>query len=184
MKKNKKTYVDIEEISYNRRYRVSFITTYDVTFLGKYIKSKTETSEVPFLFNSLDVAKDFCEVNPKICHTYMVEGDSDERRVFYETYQLVVNNRKYYVRWEDYSIKTDDSYNMSFDILPHPVVNSFVDDVILPSWMHTYGLQSVDFHNEREKLSELVSMHTYNTNVANKNKHWKFELVENEEAKS
>lgn len=178
MKKNIKTYVDIEEVSYNRRYKVSFITTYDITFLGQYIKTKTEIDEVPFLFNSLDIAKDFCEVNPEIKHMYVVNSEDESRKVYYETYRLEVNKQKFYIKWEECSIKIDDSYNYSFDLRPDKIVNAFVSWIGLNDWMHTYGLNNVYFSNEFSKLSELVNIKLNKKN--SNNKHWRFELVKNE----
>lgn len=181
MKKNIKTYVDIEEVKYSfyAYYKVSFITSYDITFLGKYIKTKTETYEVPFWFQSLDVAKDFCEINPeKIKHTYIVNSNYSDRKVYYETYVLEVNEQEFYVKWTDWSIKIDDSYDYSFDLHPHRVVDAFVSGIHLTDWMHTHGLKNVSFDKEYSKLSDLVSIKSNKKN--SDNKHWRFELVKNE----
>lgn len=182
MKKNIKTYVDIEEIKYNSLhtyYKVSFITTYDITIFGLYITTKTKTYEVPFWFRSLDIAKDFCEINPKIEHTYIVNGDDDSRKVYYETYRLEVNEQKFYIKWTDWSIKIDDSYNYSFELHTNRVVDKFVSWISLTNWMHTFSLDNVYFNNEYSKLSELVSVKTKKGNK--NNKHWRFELVKNED---
>lgn len=191
MKLNKHTYVDIVEKNVETQYtfksdphyhtvlayKVNIITEYDIKLFGK-IFHKSKTKELPFLFRTLEMAKEFCEINPKYEKVYF-QNRYDGTCVKFYTYQLSVNKIIIgYIWWHNESviINNGEHANMTFDVIHNPIVYGFVKNIELNDWMNTHYLSDVRYYGFTNKLSELVKPVI---NTSDNEKHWRFELIEN-----
>ncbi len=191
MKLNKHTYVDIVEKNVETQYtfksdlyyrtvlgyKVNIITEYDIKLFGK-IFHKSKTKELPFLFRTLEMAKDFCEINPKYEKVYFQDREDGTCVRFY-TYQLVVNKSIIgYIWWHNESVIIDHTgnMNMTFNFSHNSIVYGFVKNIELDNWVNTNYLSDVRYYGFTTKLSELVKPII---NTTDTEKHWRFELIEN-----
>ena len=180
MKKNIKTYVDIEEVivdteSYTTRkcYSVAFTECYDNVYLGINFGKKEIKTKFPFLFKNLEIAKDFAQLKPECKFVQFYNDNYDDRASRYNTYSITAKDRTCYIKWEENSTETEDHHDIKFEPIKYnPVVDSFVSKIKLLDWMHTHALKNVTFFNERQKLSECLNCKLEET------KKWHFELVE------
>ena len=162
-------------------YEVSITTEYTNIF-GKHI-SKTET--LPFLFGSLDVAKDYCEIMPK--YKDVVISNGCIRRSYYDTYQLLndKNESLGYIMWNNSFLTKDiKTYSTGYGtrsihmkyLIGKPLIECFAykicvcdtNDVETGSWCGWVKIRC-------EKLSELIRETLPIVN--NTNNTWKFELT-------
>lgn len=162
-------------------YEVSITTEYTNIF-GMHI-SKTET--LPFLFGSLDVVKDYCEIMPKY-KKVVIENESINKS-YYDTYQLLndKNESLGYIMWnKSFLIKDIKTYYTGYGtrsihmkyLIDKPLIEYFAykiwvcdtSDVEKGSWCGW-------IRTKRTKLSDLmretlpIVNNTINT--------WKFELT-------
>lgn len=188
MKTSKNIVANIKEMGFNdnsvRAFAVTFIETTEKTIFGR-TWTKTEEQGIPFIFKTLEIAKDFCELKPTIVSDVFVNSNDavfDNRHlVKYYTYRLVDKNTDRiigYVKWDkSVTVKTQSVGNEIFSVnLKSPLVDKFVTDINLKRWVETHSLYDVGFKNEHEKLSELLAYPSKNgMPVYNE---WNFKLVE------
>jgi len=197
MKINKHIYVDISEKEVETKctyysdpryqyqtilaYKVNFITEYDIILFGKTFH-KTRTKEIPFLFRTLDMAKEFCEINPKYEEVYFRSDDSQfDYSVKFYTYQLLVNRKIIgYIWWNGKTVYFDNSYNnsMLFKYNNNSIVEGFVKNIEVKKWIETHSLSDIKYYGFTNKLADLVKP-IINDNNEKQQKHWRFELIEN-----
>ena len=180
MKTNKKTYIDITGISLNgiTYYLVTATETYDIEWFGIKIKSQTDVIELPFVFKSLEIAKDFCELKPIIKDVHFFNNsDSGERSSRYYTYNLIMNKKvDAYIVWDDISIYYNRPTFGIREIKPrnvYPIVKGFIksgSDAKLNPWSAFYTIYDARFEDVKEKLSEVFCIQDKD--------HYHFELVE------
>ena len=133
---------------------------------------KTKIYEVPFLFKTLDMAKEFCEINPKYQKVCFRNGE-DGYPVKFHTYQLIVNKDVIgYIWWHDKTVYLDRGYNMEFKFNSKSIINGFVKNIGIQSWVNTNYLSDIKYYGFTDKLADLVKP------INNDNeKHWRFELI-------
>lgn len=187
MIKNKKTYAEIDEYSGKTIYpayydlcpscyKVKFITEWDITFLGKVIKHKTKTEDVPLLFKSKDVAEDYCSVHPYLITDVFV-NTFNARPVKYHTYRILQNKKIIgYIKWDDRFIKTTNKEGIIFNPM-YNVVDMFAEDIIVNSWIHTSSvINGVKYVFPEKYLSQIIKYeYNHKKDIIN---HWRYELVE------
>lgn len=163
-------------------YSLSYIHEYDITFLGHVIKHVKKKEDIPFLFKSIDVIKDYCEYNPKYIKLSLRNELGD---VLYKTYKLYRNNETLgYIYWDDRFIKKETnngiiSLNWRIDT---PLVDSFAYKVYVPPYSNVCGRDDgfVGWIGSRcNKLNNLI-IETLPT-ISNTTNKWKFELVNEKE---
>lgn len=190
MKLNKHTYIDIVEKNVETQYtlesdshyhyhtvlayKVNIITEYDIKLFGKIFR-KSKTKELPFLFRTLEMAKEFCEINPKyekVCFQNSKEIDSSVK--FY-TYQLIVNKEIVgYIWWNDETVYLNGDWHMEFKFNNKSIIDGFVKNIDVQSWSNTFHQSDIKYYGFTVKLTNLVKP------INNDNgKHWRFELIEN-----
>ena len=180
MKKNIKTYVDIEEVivdtekrTTRKCYSVTFTEYYNNVYLGINFGKKEIKTKFPFLFKNLEIAKDFAQLKPEYKFVKFHNDNYNDRTTSYYTYIISAKDKTCYIKWEADSTDIEDHYNIKFEPIKHnPIVDTFVTKIKLLDWMHTYSLRNVTFFNERQKLSECLNCKSEET------KKWHFELVE------
>lgn len=188
MKINKHIYADISEKEVETQYtfysdpryqtilayKVNLITEYDIILFGKTFH-KTKIKELPFLFKSLDMAKEFCEINPKYEKVYF-QNSEDGYSVKFFTYQLVVNKEVIgYIWWNDKTVYLNRGYHMEFKFNNKSIIYGFVKNIGVQSWTNTNYLSDIKYYGFTDKLADLAKPIINNDNE----KHWRFELVEN-----
>ena len=118
-------------------YSVTFVTKCDYSLFGKVIKHKEISKEVPFLFKSIEIAKDFCELNP----TYKKVMRSNRRyidHVHYYTYALYNNaHEKIAELYLDKNFinvihKNDGDYYYRGNVISTPLVDRFAHEIYVP----------------------------------------------------
>ena len=66
--------------------------------------------------------------------------------------------------------------------LSDPIVDKFVEDIIVKDWIHTNSIKDIKFLNESDSLSELIDKVENKNNLKKKSKEvykeWNFKLVE------
>ena len=156
-------------------YKVNIITEYDIILFGKTFH-KTRTKELPFLFRTLEMAKDFCEINPKYKEVYFKSNESPlgNNSVKFYTYQLVANKEVIgYIWWNDETVYLNNGRHMEFKFNSKPIIYGFVENIKVKKWVDTNYLSDIVYYGFTDKLSDLVKT------VNNNEKHWRFELIEN-----
>ena len=179
MRKNKKTYIDITGISLNgiTYYLVTTTETYDIELFGVKIKSQTNIIELPFVFKSLEIAKDFCELKPIIKDVcFFNNSDDGERSARYYTYELTMNKKvTAYIIWDKISVYFDKSIHNIKSIKPrkvYPIVEGFIKsklDAKLNRWVSFYNIYDVSFEDVKETLSDIFCIQDKD--------HYHFELI-------
>ena len=147
-------------------YSVTFVTKCDHILFGKVIKHKEETKEVPFLFKSIDIAKDFCELNP-IYKKTICSNKTNIVHVHYYTYVLYNNENEKIAElyWDKNFInivhKSDGDVYYKPDVILTPLVGFFAHELSIPNLHRLHEIS-----NEKdaigwvwcrfEKLSDLI----------------------------
>lgn len=190
MKINKHIYADISEKAVEIKcayysdpryqtilaYKVNFITEYDIILFGK-IFHKTKIKEIPFLFRTLDMAKEFCEIKPKYEEVYF-QNSKDDYSVKFYTYQLAVNNKVIgYIWWNDKTVYFNSGRHIEFKFNSKPIIDGFVKNISVKNWIFTNYLSDIKYYGFTDKLADLVKPIVNDDN----GKHWIFELVENKQ---
>ena len=180
-------YVKIREVSvqnqnskYKTCFEVEMITNHEILLFGHIIKTKTTSKIVPFRFKTLEIAKDYCEVNPDmIIETSFSKMTTGSQPIKYKTYVIYKNDKKIaYVKWDDNFIINNYYFCSSSQI--HDTIDSIVDKFVATINVISYSTCYADikFENEQDKLSKLCML----TNVQYKSKgivnEWNFKLVE------
>ena len=155
-------YVPAGEIT--RCYSVTFIKEKTYELFGKVIRKKTTSETMPFVFKSLDIAKDFCEVFPTIISDVFCNNNNSNHCVKYYTYRFVKNDKIIgYAKWNDYYMHGNvpklisEKGNIEFTpFVNDKIIDMFVKDITLKGWVHTHSLNDVKFERPCEYLSELL----------------------------
>ena len=134
----KKTYVDINGIMLDKvtYYLVTFTKEYEFSLFGKVIKEFKRIEEVPFVFESFEIAKEFCELNPKYKkHALIKEGGYFKS--IYHTYKLILNNKlNVYLIWKHTTLDYNYERARYTPDEIYPIVLGFIKDelnnIILP----------------------------------------------------
>lgn len=177
-------YVKIREVTvqnpnskYKTCFEVEMITNHETLLFGHTIKTKSISKIVPFRFKTLEIAKDYCEVNPDmISETSISKTATRLRTITYKTYVIYKNDKKIaYVKWND-DFVINNYWNEQFHNTIDAIVDKFVTNIKFAEYPSCY--EDIKFENEHDKLSELCML----TNVQYKNKEivneWNYKLVE------
>lgn len=177
-------YVKIREVSvqnpnskYKTCFEVEIITNHEILLFGHIIKTKSTSQTVPFRFKTLEIAKDYCEVNPDmIIDTAFSKMATRLRTITYNTYEICKNDKTIaYVKWDD-NFVIENSCNKQFQYAIDSIVDKFVTDIKFAAYPSSF--KDIKFENEQDKLSELCML----TNVQYKSKEivneWNYKLVE------
>lgn len=157
------------------------VTLYEETIISlgtKIIYKSNKTNVVPFLFKSLEVAKDFCEISPKYKLVTLINDDCGTT-VHYQTYELSKDHKFLgYIEWgENHTIfnKSREQYGF-YPSTKEPLVEKFVKNIRVPDWTRTFGLSDLTFIKPFENVSSLCI--NENNDSRRVNKQWNFELIE------
>lgn len=177
-------YIKIREVTvqnpkskYKTCFEVEMITNHETLLFGHIIKIKTTSKIVPFRFKTLEIAKDYCEVNPdEILETSISKTARNRiQTITYKTYVIYKNDKKIaYIKWDDSSV-INDYCNEQFCNTIDSIVDKFVTNIKFADYSTCYD--DIKFENEQDKLSELCML----TNVQYKSKEivneWNYKLV-------
>ena len=185
MKTNEHTYATIKKLDNYELYKVVIKRTWDTD--GVFgIKSHEDIKEIPFIFLTDEIAKDFISVLPdkiektsikryecEICHLCYVS---------YETYKLIIGNFEVYVKWQWTNRHRGGVFTTRSFLKPvkTPVVESF----ILDGTPDRYTNGIISTKEEYKKLSELINYlkDKEDKKIKNNNKQsfeQTFELIQN-----
>lgn len=181
MIKTKNTFVDINGIVLNKvtYYLVTFTINKEFSLFGRIIKEYTQVKEVPFVFKSYEIAKDFCELNPKIKNeVFSVVSNRGYFTTKYYTYKLTMNSKvNAYVVWDHALVDCDSDRAKYMPEKVYPFAEYFIgkeNDMTLPKYSEIYQRSPMapypKVKNEVEKLSDIFC-------ISRDDKHH-FELVE------
>ena len=178
-------YVKIREVTvqnpkskYKTCFEVEMITNHETLLFGHIIKTKTTSKTVPFRFKTLEIAKDYCEVNPDvIIKTSISKTATRLRTITYATYEIYKNDKKIaYVKWDDNCV-INNYWNEQFHNTIDSIVDKFATNIKFADYP-TSCYEDIKFENEQDKLSELCML----TNIQYKSKEiineWNYKLVE------
>ena len=180
MKTNEHTYATIKKLDNYELYKVVIKRTWDTNGIFG-IKSHEDIEEIPFVFLSDEIAKDFVSVLPdkiektsikryecEICHLCYVS---------YETYKLIIGNFEVYVKWNWINRDRDYGFIRTRTFLKpnkkEPVVESFMLNGTPERY--TNGIITT---GEYKKLSELINYLKDKEDNKNSNEQT-FELIPN-----
>lgn len=177
-------YVKIREVSvqnpnskYKTCFEVEIITNHEILLFGHIIKTKSTSQTVPFRFKTLEIAKDYCEVNPDmVVETSFSTMATRLRTITYKTYEIYKNDKKIAcVKWDDNFVVTN-YCNEQFHSTIDAIIDKFVTNIKCVAYSTCYA--DIKFENEQDKLSELCML----TNVQYKSKEivneWNYKLIE------
>jgi len=179
MRTNEHTYATIKKLDNYELYKVVIKRTWDTNGIFG-IKSHEDIEEIPFVFLSDEIAKDFVSVLPdkiektsikkyecEICHLCYVS---------YETYKLIIGNFEVYVKWNWTNRHRDGFLTTQTFLKPNkkePVAESFM--LKGTPQRYTNGIITT---GEYKKLSELISYLKDKEKIENSNEQT-FELIPN-----
>ena len=176
MKTNEHTYVTIKRLHNQELYKVTIKRTWDTDGIFG-VKTHEELEEIPFIFTSNEVAKDFVSVLPdKIEKTTIKRYECETCHLCYssyETYKLIIGNFEVYVKWNWATRHRAGIFTTRTFLKPNknePVVESFM----LNGTLNKYS-NAILTTGEYEKLSELIN---YLKDKENSNEQT-FELIQN-----
>ncbi len=157
MRTNEHTYVTIKKLDNSELCKVVIKRTWDTNGIFG-VKSHEDIEEIPFVFLSDEIAKDFVSVLPdkiekasikryecEVCHLCYVS---------YETYKLIIGNFEVYVKWNWTNRKIRNTFTSRTFLKPNktPVVESFMLNGTPERY--TNGIITT---GEYKKLSELIN---------------------------
>lgn len=153
-----------------------YVLTYKQT---EYSNELIDVKQIPFVFQSIDVAKDFVSVLPDKIEEFEVKDyDCDICHLCYKsykTYKLTIGNIIAYIRWEDTTYKTTDFFGTRKHI---KTTNNLVKDFVygvnnsVGSYGNLYGDHS------SYMLSEILAYVKAKEDAKKKNQEeYTFELV-------
>ena len=177
-------YVKIREVSiqnsnskYKTCFEVEMITKYETLLFGHNIKTKLTSKIVPFRFKTLEIAKDYCEVNPDmVVETSFSKMVTSLRSITYKTYKIYKNDIIIaYVKWDD-NFVINNWWDEQFQNTIDSIVDKFVTNIKFANPPSCY--EDIKFENEYVKLGELCIQ----SNIQYKSKEilneWNYKLVE------
>lgn len=170
-------------------YAVTFTIESTYTLFGNVIKTVRKEEIIPFVFKSLEVAKDYCKIHPKIFLDVFVNNECIPIPVKYVTFRLLKNNKIIgYIKWDDdYVFNADYEWgkpieNIRFErCITDPIVDKFVEDINIKRRVaYTCNVKDIDFENPCDTLSELGEKILTNKSRYKKVtfNEWNFKLVE------
>lgn len=158
MKTNEHTYATIKRLHNQELYKVTIKRTWDTNGLFG-VKTHEDIEEIPFIFTSDEVAKDFISVLPDkfekasikryFCDTCHLCYSS------YETYKLNIGNHEAYIKWNQTTEDKEGFFTTKYFLQPNknePVVESFMVDVSFEE-----DKNKIKAICEYKKLSELIN---------------------------
>ena len=191
MRTNEHTYAIIKRLHNQELYKVAIKRTWDTDWLFG-IKTHEDIEEIPFIFTSNEVAKDFVSVLPDEIKKTTIKGYDCETSYFlsyvsYETYKLIIGNFEVYVKWNCVNRHRDDGLLIKRTFLkPNKisVVESFMLNVKsfklkLNGTPQKYTNEIITT-GEYKKLSELINYikDKEDKKIENNNEQT-FELIQN-----
>ena len=183
MKKfDKHKFVNIKAVNIdgNKLYKVTIRNTYKLQIFGN-VYDKIKEEELPFLFKTIDIAKDFASILPSKIEKYKAKYSMCKGCPIgcgsktYETYELTIGDYKAYVKWDKNDIQYRSLGSRRKYVSEHGIVDVFMDDITVCSDGKPCG--STQF----EKLSELVQYIDSKKNENRYNEIYDYELVENQQ---
>ena len=177
-------YVKIREVTvqnpnskYKTCFEVEITTNHEILLFGHIIKTKSISQIVPFRFKTLEIAKDYCEVNPDMSiETSFSKIVTRLRTITYNTWVIYKDDKEIaYVKWDD-NFVIDKCNDKQFQYTIDSIVDKFVTNIKFSEYSACY--EDIKFENEQNKLGELCMI----TNVQYKSKEivneWNYKLVE------
>ena len=114
MRTNEHTYATITKLDNSELYKVVIKRTWDTDGIFG-VKSHEDIEEIPFIFTSNEVAKDFVSILPDKIEKTSIKSYLCETchlcYVSYETYKLTIGNFEVYVKWNANKIYKRNNYN-------------------------------------------------------------------------
>ena len=177
-------YVKIREVTaqnpnskYKTCFEVEMITKHETLLFGHIIKTKSTSKIVPFRFKTLEIAKDYCEVNPDaIVETSIYKTITRLRSITYKTYIIYKNDKNIaYIKWDD-NFVINNHCNTQFHNMVDSIVDKFVTNIKFSEYAACY--EDIKFENEHDKLSELciaAGVQYKSKEIINE---WNYKLVE------
>jgi hypothetical protein len=182
MKTNEHTYATIKKLDNYELYKVVIKRTWDTNgIFGK--KSHEELQEIPFIFLSDEIAKDFVSVLPdKIEKTAIKKYECEICHLCYaayETYKLTIGNFEVYVKWNWTNRYVNDDFIGTRTFLKPNKKEPIVESFMLNGTPERYT-NGIITTREYKKLSELIKYLKDNEDkkIENNNEQT-FELIQN-----
>lgn len=181
MRTNEHTYATIKRLHNQELYKVTIKRTWDTDGIFG-VKSHEDIEEIPFIFTSNEVAKDFVSVLPDKIEKYSVKRYiCDPCHLCYssyETYKLTVGNHEAYIKWNQITEDRDGFFTTRYFLLPNknePTIESFVLDAFLDEYSN-----KIKGTCEHKKLSELINyLKDKEDKKIENNNEQTFELIQN-----
>ena len=174
---NEHTYVKIVKDTDNLYYKIT-ITKTGVGIFGR----KEEAQEIPFVFRSAELAKDFVTMLPDVIekattNTYRCNF-CHLCKASYETYKLTVGEYEVYIRWQGTRRNSGGFLSDRSTIIPIAnVVQSFVTE-IKPTDSRGYDVKW-NREYEYEKLTDLINrLKKDKSDLESQKEEYNFELVQ------
>ena len=158
-------------------YKVFLTVQKDSYVFGKIISSKIYEEEVPFLFKTLDTAKDYVSICPEIKKIDIRNVECDTS-VTYKTYELSLNkNIIGYIEWNANCVhKHDNRCHITFYVDDEfPIVYKFAKNINPSYWENTWSVSNIKFDFDYELLTELVKKYNNEETVLEE---YKYSLVQ------
>lgn len=183
MKINEHIYATIKKLDNSELCKVIIKRTWDTDGIFG-TKTHEDIEEIPFIFTSNEVAKDFVSVLPdKIEKTTIKRYECETCHlcyVSYETYKLIIGNHEVYIKWN----WTTRHRNVGFLISTRTFLKPNKNEPVVESFMLNGTPQKytneIITTGEYKKLSELINYlkDKENKKIENNNEQT-FELIQN-----
>ena len=179
MRTNEHTYATIKKLDNSELYKVVIKRTWDTDGIFG-IKTHEELKEIPFIFLSDEIAKDFISFLPdKIEKTIIKRYECETCHlcyVAYETYKLIIGNFEVYIKWNWVHRHSAGFFTTRTFLKPNktPIAESFMLNG-MPE-RYTNGIITT---GEYKKLSELINYLKDKEDNKNSNEQT-FELIPND----
>ena len=174
---NEHTYAKITKDHTNLYYKVIITKTGTTTF-----GNKENEWEIPFVFRSAEIAKDFISILPdKIKNVDITEykcGICHLCKSIYKTYKLTIGEFNVYIRWQGTRRISSGFISDRVTLTPiENVVQSFVTE-IKPTDSRGYDVKW-NHNYEYEKLTDLINrLKKEKTDLESQKEEYVFELVQ------
>lgn len=117
-------------------YSVTIVSECDYSLFGHTFKRGKSITKLPFLFKSLEVAKDFCEINPKF-KSVVISNKKYIDHVYYYTYELYnnENERIGHIYFDKNFISIDTKHGDVYykpNVIETPLIDQFVHEISVP----------------------------------------------------
>lgn len=177
---NKHTYANISKDLDTGWYKVTITNTYDDVTLFGSAKEYKDANELPFVFKSADIAKDFISILPdnielvnikeyRCEHCHLCFGS-------YETYKLSIGDFEVYIKWQshdhiDKGLFVDKNYMKT----TNHVVDGFTTSIKPTSYRGYDVCNSTLYSNLTELINKLKAERNY---IDSQKEEYNFELVQ------